>query len=224
MDDGLLTFEVFGLLDGVLTMIDRETGTVWNHLDGKATRGTYQGARMTMIPMFHMAWGDWKSSHPETTVLSPDTPFQDRYRPVTIGRFNPSEASFGDDRLASNALVVGVEVDGHFKGYPIEELLTVGGVLNDTLGDEPIVVIYDEGASMGLAYSRMLNGEILELFNTGAYEFSFQDEQTGSTWNRQGIAADGPLQGNSLAFVPSFISEWYGWSGYHPETVLFKAD
>ena len=96
------------------------TATVWNHLDGRATQGRFQGARLTMIPMFHMTWGDWKSSHPETTVLSPDTPFQDRYRPVTIGRFNPREASFGDDRLAANALVVGVEVNGHFKGYPLK--------------------------------------------------------------------------------------------------------
>ena len=214
---------MFGLLDGVLTMIDRETGSVWNHLDGKATRGNFQGARMTMVPMFHMTWGDWKSSHPDTTVLSPDTPFQDRYRPVTIGRFNPREAPFGDDRLASNALVVGVEVNGQFKGYPLEDLREVGGVLNDTLGGKSIVVIYDEGARMGLAYSRMLDGQILELFNTGADEFTFQDEQTGSTWDREGTASAGPLEGMTLDFIPSFISEWYGWSGYHPGTKLFEA-
>ena len=76
---------------------------------------------------------------------------------------------------------------------------------------------------MGLAYSRMLDGQVLELFNTGADEFAFQDEQTGSTWDREGTASAGPLEGMALDFIPSFISEWYGWSGYHPETELFEA-
>ncbi len=96
--------------------------------------------------------------------------------------------------------------------------------MNDTLGGEPIVVIYDENARMGLAYSRALDDQVLEFFNTGDQEFSLRDEQTRSTWNRQGTATTGPLEGLSLEFVPSFISEWYGWSGYHPETMLFQAE
>ena len=141
-------------------MIDRETGSVWTHLDGKATRGILQDARMTMIPVFHMTWGEWKGSHPDGMVLSPNTPFQDRYRPVSIGRFNSREATFGDDRLVANALVVGVEVNEQFKGYPLEELRKAGGVINDTLGGEPIVVFYDEDARMGLAYSRLLDDQV----------------------------------------------------------------
>ena len=108
-------------------MIDRETGSVWTHLDGKAITGQLQGSRMTMLPLVHITWGEWKASHPDTMVLSPDTPFQDRYRPVRIGVFNQREAKFGDGRLAANALVVGVEVEGQFKGYPLEELRNVGG-------------------------------------------------------------------------------------------------
>ena len=30
------TFDTLGLLDGVFQMLDRETGTVWTHLDGEA--------------------------------------------------------------------------------------------------------------------------------------------------------------------------------------------
>ena len=55
MLDGLLfTFEVFGLHQGVLTMIDRETGTVWTHLDGKALRGPLDGSRMGLS--FFFVW------------------------------------------------------------------------------------------------------------------------------------------------------------------------
>ena len=204
-------------------MVDRETGSVWTHLDGKAIRGPLQGARMTMVPSPQMTWGEWKESHPGTMVLSPDTPFRSRYRPVRIARFNQREATFGDDRLAANALVVGAEVNGEYKGYPVEVLNEAAGVVNDLMDGLPIVVIYDEYAQTGLAFSRQADGRVLEFYNASERGFELRDRQTGSTWDHQGRAISGPLAGTSLRFVPSFISEWYGWSGYHPETLLFTA-
>ena len=117
VDRSLFTFEIFGLLQGVLTMIDRETNSVWTHLDGRSITGKLQGARMELIPMLHITWGEWKESHPDTMVLSPETPFRDMYRTVPIGVFNQGEALFGDARLQANTLVVGVETGGQFKGY-----------------------------------------------------------------------------------------------------------
>ncbi len=203
-------------------MIDRETGSVWTHLDGKAISGDLQGSRMMMLPLVHITWEEWKTSHPDTIVLSPDTPFQDRYGPVRIGVFNQREATFGDGRLAANALVVGVEVQGQFKGYPLEELRDVGGVVNDTLAGQPIVVIYDELAQVGLAYSRAMGDKILEFETSGTNGLDLRDRETQSLWDRQGRATSGTLAGTSLEFVPSFISEWYGWSGYNPETALYR--
>ena len=69
-----------------------------------------------MIPIPQTTWGQWKADYAETLILSPETPFQNRYiRPVQIGVFNPNEAVYGDDRLPSNALIVGVEGEGVFK-------------------------------------------------------------------------------------------------------------
>ena len=217
-----LTFEVSGLLQDVLTMTDRETGSVWTHLDGNAIRGPLQGARINIVPAAQMTWGEWKKAHPSTMVLSPDTPFRNRYRPVRIGVFNPREANFGDDRLASNALVVGVEANEHFKGYELEDLTSAGGVVNDRLAGQPIVVIYDGNARTGLAYSRLLDGQVLEFYNVTPQGFELRDQETGTLWDGQGRAISGPLVGRFLEFVPSFISEWYGWSGYHPDTLLFS--
>ena len=209
-------------MDGVLTMVDRETGSVWTHLDGKAISGEFQGARMTMLPLVHITWEEWKVSHPDTMVLSPDTPFQQRYGPVRIGVFNQREAGFGDARLDANALVVGVEVNGHFKGYSVKELANEGGVVNDTLDGQPIVVFYDDVAQVGLAYSRALGDRILEFEATRTTRLEIRDKETNSIWDHQGKASSGSLAGASLEFAPSFISEWYGWSGYHPGTELYQ--
>ena len=216
------TFEVFGLLQDVFTMVDRETGTLWTHLDGKAIQGPLKGKRLNFIAVPHMTWGDWQASHPDTTVLSSDTPFQDRYRPVRIGVFSRQEDLFGDDRLASNALVVGVEVNGLFKGYSVEAIAEAGGVVNDTLASQPIVVFYDDVARTGLAFSPAVDGQLLEFYNAASQGFELRDQQTQSLWDREGRAISGPLAGTTLEFVPSFISEWYGWSAYHPESELFQ--
>ncbi len=219
-----LTFDVFGLNQAVLSMRDHETGSVWTQLDGKATDGALKGERLEMIPMPQMTWGEWKSAHPDTLVLSPNTPFSDRYGAVRIGTFNPGEAIYGDDWLDANALVVGVEVDGEFKGYPIAEFARSGGAVNDVLAGQPVLIIYDEASQTGMAHSSLVDGSALEFDESNHDGFSVTDRQTGSTWDAQGRATAGELNGRTLEFVPSFISEWYGWSAYHPDTTLYAAE
>ena len=220
VDGRTLTFEVFGLKQAVLIMIDRETGSIWTHLDGKAIEGQMTGKRMTIVPLPQMTWAEWKESRPDTLVLSPDTPFANRYRSVRIARYNQREAGFGDDRLASNALVIGVEVDDAFKGYPVDEIGRVG-VVNDTLSGRPIVIVYDSAAQSGLAFSRVVNGRVLEFYNGANEGLELRDSATDSLWEIQGLATEGSLKGMKLDFVSSFISEWYGWSGYHPQTDIY---
>ena len=224
VDGQTFTFDVFGLQQDVFLMVDRETGSIWTHIEGKAIEGPMKGAQLTMIPMPQMTWGDWKSSAPDSYVLSPDTEFANNYRPVQIARYNQREDQFGDDRLASNSLVVGVEENGSYRGYPIDVVTAAGGVVNDLLGEEPLVIFYNDESQTGLAYSRRLNGQVLEFFDGPDQGFDLRDRDTGSLWNAHGEAISGPLDGSTLTFVPSFLSEWYGWSAYHPETGIFQSD
>jgi hypothetical protein len=34
---------------------------------------------------------------------------------------------------------------------------------------------------------------------------------------------EGELEGVQLAFVTSFLTEWYGWAAFHPETTIYEA-
>jgi len=212
-----------GLDRDVFLMRDRQTGTIWSHLTGTASEGALAGSRLAPVPLPLMTWREWKRLHPSTMVLSPETQFSGYYRLVRLGAFNTQEATFGDSRLPSNALVVGVEVGGAFMGYPLETLRRASGVVNSTLAGEPIVVLFSPSAQTGLAFSRRVDGSTLEFYNAVTDGFELRDRATGTLWSVEGRALDGSLAGSSLAFVPSFITEWYGWSAYHPATGLYQA-
>ena len=69
-----LTFELFGLYNGVFAMKDQQTESVWSHLEGRALRGPLAGARMELLPLVHATWDEWRRLHPDTLVLSENTP------------------------------------------------------------------------------------------------------------------------------------------------------
>ena len=205
-------------------MKDRETGTIWTHMDGKAVEGPLKGQRLKFIPSPHITWADWKADYPNTKVLSPNTPFTDRYlSPLRIGVYNPSEANYGDKRLPSNALVIGIEINAVFKAYHLAELKLERGVVNDTVADKPIVVIYNPNTQTGLAYLRLFDNQTLEFYNPNLTGSEIRDRETNSLWDVHGRGIEGVFKGAKLDFVPSFISEWYGWSGYHTGTQLYMA-
>ena len=204
-------------------MRDRQTGTIWAHLDGTASSGPLAGSRLKMVPVPLMTWGQWKAAYPQTLVLSPDTPYSRFYRQVRLGVFNTGEARFGDGRLASNDLVVGVEVGQEFRAYPVEAVVEGGGVLNDLVNGEPVVVFFNPATQTGIAFSRVVDGVTLEFEKAPGSGYSLRDRATGSLWDISGRAFEGPMAGKLLTFVPSFITEWYGWSAYHPDTSIYQA-
>jgi hypothetical protein len=124
-----------------------------------------------------------------------------------------------DPRLPMSALVLGVEVDGATRAYPLERLDAAGTAVNDTLGGRPIVVLHPAGTLMAAAFGRAVGDEVLD-FEGGAGD-GVVDRQHRTRWNHAGEAVDGPLAGQTLPFVRSGIEEWYVWAAYHPDTTIF---
>ena len=103
-----------------------------------------------------------------------------------------------------------------------ENLKEQGHYVTSTIAGQPIVIVYDSTAQSGLAFSRVVDGRVLEFYNNTNEGLELRDRATNSTWEIQGLAIEGSLKGAKLDFVSSFISEWYGWSGYHPETDIYE--
>lgn len=51
-----------------LTLIDRETGSTWDGLSGRATQGAETGAHLDQIPITYSFWFGWADFYPNTEV------------------------------------------------------------------------------------------------------------------------------------------------------------
>lgn len=69
-----LTLGVSGkLVDGNLIMYDRETDTLWQQSTGAGMEGELEGQALAELPEEEWAvlsWGEWRSLHPDTLVLT----------------------------------------------------------------------------------------------------------------------------------------------------------
>jgi hypothetical protein len=224
------TFEAAGLYNGLFVMRDRETSSVWTHYDGTVLTGTLagQGTQLQIKSMAHTTWERWLEDHPETLVLAPIDEYRPWYGNAQWGDAVIGAAWFGrlfsdtlindDDRLPGNKLVLGVGVGDEFRAYPLPAIgpLTV---IHDELGGHPIVTFLDPASLFGLAFSAVVDGDQREFEVVDGEVYDTE----GNRWRLDGVATTGPDQGASLEFVTSFVTEWYGWAAYHPETSIYEA-
>lgn len=231
--------DFYGLYNGVVALMDRESGSVFLQAEGRYVSGELQGARLKHVPVLDTTWGQWKKLHPATKVMSPDTPFKEFYTPLgrTPARGNERLAPMfsqtitrGDLRLSPFEKVLGVALPAaseggkaDYRAYPLKAVTDAGNVVNDTAGDEAVVVFVEPSTRTAVAASRKLEGRTLtfEAKPGAGGEPQFFDKETGSRWNIEGRAEAGPLAGKQLTSLAGNLSQWYGWSAYFPQTSIY---
>lgn len=221
-------FNVFGLYRGVMAMIDPSTQTVWSHLVGEALLGPDKGKTLAALPVVNTTWGEWKRLHPETTTPAWDARYRRYYsQKVVSGRdylppmFRLTLQGLADDRLAPNALVLTVRVEGQARAYPYATLEKAPDVVQETVGTTPLVAFYTPQPQTGAAFDRRLDGRTLDFTRVPDGQGPFTDRQTHSQWTVEGRSIAGPLAGRQLTRLVSLQSEWYGWSAYFPQTTVY---
>jgi len=149
VDGQALTFGVSGLLyNSDVLLYDRQTESLWSQIMTTAITGPMQGQRLTMTPVAHTSWADWRERHPDTLVLSPETGHQRDYDRDPYAGYVQSEQvmfplRFKSQRFHPKEAVIGVVIDGHAKAYPFSELERATPPLTDTLGARPVRIEYD---------------------------------------------------------------------------------
>ena len=194
-----------------LVMYDHQTDTLWSQFLGKGVEGPLAGKTLDLTPLIHTNWDAWKAAHPETLVLDKRGRYQgDRYE----GYYASSEPGVigervEDDRLHTKALVVGVNLAGNSKAYPIGTLAKQG-VVNDEVGGVSVVVVFDRSSNTGVIYESRVGDHhfTFEAFGEeNGLGSMLRDRETGTIWEAfTGLATDGPHAGMKLERVPSHLS------------------
>ena len=218
------SFGVSGkLIRNVLVMYDRQTESYWSQLLGEAVAGTMIGTKLEFLPSWMMTWEQWKELHPDTLALDKQgrrggSDSYDGYytsdRAGVIGKTND------DERLYTKEFVVGVELENSAVAYPFS-VLNEESIINDSIDENELLVVFDRHGGTGLVYDRYLDGELLT-FSQAAENMTVSDEETGTVWDAfSGEAIDGPLAGKQLDRVKSTIVFWFGWADFHPDTLIY---
>lgn len=217
------TFGVSGkLIMNTLVMYDRQTNSLWAQLLGEAVDGSLKGTKLETVPALHTTWEDWKSRFPDTLALikgysGARTSYGGYYRSAQTGVIGETRQ---DDRLYVKEFVIGVERNGEAVAYPYGSL-NDQPVINEEIGAEPVLVVFNVDTGTGVVFSRLLDdGRILSFMEED--DLVLVDEQTGSIWSGfEGQAVEGPLAGTRLEQLKHTSAFWFAWKDWYPTTRVY---
>lgn len=252
VDGSQIEFGVSGLLiNSNLVMYDRRDGlTLYPQMIYTSINGDDPGQRLELLPVVETTWSMWKKMYPNTTVIEASTGWE-RYlgdRPAYNERayqtypyisrnlgdyrtsneyliFLPSTSGI-DTRFAVKDMVLGLCNGEESKAYPFLDMPD-GAVINDLVGDDLMVVLFDANSRTALAYFSEIDGDLLSFYAVeaqGDLPIEMVDVETGTRWNMLGEAVSGPLMGKRLRQVPTYNSMWFAWGAYWPETAVWQGE
>jgi hypothetical protein len=220
----VLHFYLAGINNQNFLMRDRETGTWWQQITGKAIFGPLKGSMLELAPSDELSLGLWKQESPGGQVLAEVARDQKEYDSkweAEVAKL-PVVTSFSGTELKSRDVVVGVELSGEARAYPVETVLKQSPI-QDRVGGNPVLVLAGPDGKSVRAFVSRVDGSDFEFFRkSGTADFLLVDSTGGSEWNFKGCAVSGPAGGKCLPALPAIKDYWFDWRNYHPGTSVYR--
>jgi hypothetical protein len=220
----VLQFYLAGINNQNFLMRDRETGSWWQQITGKAIYGPLQGAALDLVPNDELSFGQWKQETSGGQVLAAvakDAKQYDSKWEPEVAKL-PVVISFPGTELKSRDVVVGLEIGGAARAYPWETLVKQSPIFDHVHGTPILLVVAPDGKSFRVFVSRV-DDKDQEFFLRGdRKDWTLVDSRTASEWNFQGCSSSGALQGKCLARIPALKDYWFDWRNYHPDTTIYR--
>lgn len=141
--------------------------------------------------------------------------------PRTLTMAPPAASSVALDRL-----VVGVELNGEARAYPLQ-YIGYHHQVRDSVGGQPVLVSYCTVCRTGRVFSPLVDGvpEEFRLVGMDHFNAMFEDGSTGSWWRQaNGEAVTGSRRGRVLQELPSLQVTLREWLALHPASLVMQAD
>jgi hypothetical protein len=218
-----LHFYLAGINNQNFLMRDRETGTWWQQITGKAIFGPLKGEMLELAPSDELSFALWKKESPGGQVLAAVARDQKEYDSKweeEVAKL-PVPISFPGTELKSRDVIVGLVVAGEARAYPVDKILKQSPI-QDRLGGNPILVVAGPDGKSVRAFLSRIGDTDVELFRkSGAGEFALLDAE-GGEWNFKGCAVAGAVAGKCLSELPAIKDYWFDWRNYHADTTVYR--
>ena len=128
--------------------------------------------------------------------------------------------------VEKNRLVVGININGDARAYPIR-FIGYHHQVRDSAGGRPVLVSYCTVCRTGRVFDPTVDGrpETFRLVGMDHFNAMFEDRSTGSWWRQaNGEAIVGPKTGAMLAEIPSQQVTLAVWLDLHPRSLIMQPD
>lgn len=238
-------FAFHGWRNGVMTIEDTKDGTLYSSLTGLAFEGPKKGQRLKPIATLTSTWGVWLKAYPNAVAYH----MFEKYQPVEV----PKTANLDsvktrpekvDPRMKADDLVLGVRIGDKTKAFRSDRGKGANEpvTLTDKVGEEPIVVIFDQGKRAAAAYKPLAHpprkftaphpdkegvsprNEVVPLpgyETTKPRDIAFENASVTALktmWDVAGRGVAGDLKGWTLEPIDSVVCKWFAWSAEYPGT------
>ena len=158
-----LVLDNAGVVGGNEVFKDRGTGSRWQQSSLEAISGPLQGAHLELYPFLLTSWQEWHRLHPDTLVLKPLPGYADRIaeknKMIREGLSGegaaPKDVTYHDDRLKPKTMILGIDVGGASKAYPLDDIAS--GAHRERPGRRPAGA---DRASADVRYDHGVRGTI----------------------------------------------------------------
>lgn len=131
------------------------------------------------------------------------------------------------DFLQAKDRIIGIQVNGEARAYPIK-ILNWHEIVNDTIQGKPISVSFCPLCGTGIVYEAALGGKTLQFGVSGLLYNSdvlLYDRQTETLWSQiLSKAINGPMKGQKLRMVTSSQTSWGKWLEQYPATKVLSTN
>jgi hypothetical protein len=194
---------------------DKTTKSWWQQATGTAITGTLKGQQLPEIFSQQMSLEKWLVLHPNSLIMQPDSIFKEAYADMDSYDVGKGRGQLtGTDSISWNrkSWVVGIEIGQNSKAYDWNRLIKER-VINDFVGDKPIVLAVAADNKSFVAYERF----------SQIKPFSIQHDTL--IIDNQYFTFDGKAIDITNKFylkpIKAHQEFWHSWLNFHPKTLKY---
>jgi len=196
---------------------DVTTKSWWRQATGEAVTGSLKGEVLPEVESIQVRLDKLFELYPNATVMQMDETIKSKYD--TLGRYEKGKSKGELTRTDSlswkdKSWVIGIQIGNESKAYDWN-LLKKQRIINDKIGQTPVLIALSQDEQSFAAYERTLDTSAFII----RHDTLFENSKAYSFLGRDLTA---PSQ--HLKRIKAYQEFWHSWKTFHANTQQYRAD